>query len=266
MDGGFCSEKNIDLLLEQQSPFIMGIPAHMKTCVKLRQENQALISKTQYHLRSHGIQAMRFKCHEYKQRTFLHMFFSGETAFLQESHFYQALDRMEEALQKGETPKGSDAYFQCRKADDGRILVTRNNLAIDEKLASLGYFFLLTSDEKLSSSDLLTIYRNKDVIEKNFDNLKNAVDLKRLHTHSLQATEGKLFVSFLALILRAHLMNASQAWRIEQSASLDKLLWELKKIKVVEFGATALLNPLTKKQKQILALFHLDQNDILACI
>lgn len=266
MDGGFYTEKNVDLLLTQQHTFIMGIPSHMKICIKLRKENKSVITKAQYRLQTHNIQAMRFPCYEYRCPTYIHMFYSSEKASLQESNFYQYLDKLEKALKEGETPKGYETYFHCEKKQNDSFEVSRNFDAIDEKLASFGYFFILTSDEALHSSDVISIYRNKDVIEKNFDNLKNAVDAKRLRTHSLQATEGKLFISFLALILRSHLMNVSKTWLHSQSASLDKLLWELRKIKVAKIGHSYLHNPLTKKQKDILALFGLAEKDILDCI
>lgn len=266
MDGGFYSAKNIELLQREQHAFIMGIPAHMKTCTKLRKENKEQITKSQYRMQDHAINAMRFVCDDHQPATYMHLYYSSEKAFLQQNHFYQRLDRMEKALQSGETPKGSELYFHCKKKSDQIIEVERKHKAIDEKLAALGYFFILTSDETLCSSEVLSIYRNKDIIEKNYDNLKNAIDGKRLRTHSLQASEGKLFVSFLALILRAHLTNVAKDWLRDQSASLDKLLWELRKVKVAKIGDSYLHNPLTKKQKDILSLFGLAEKDILACI
>ena len=43
-------------------------------------------------------------------------------------------------------------------------------------------------------------YRNKDVVENSFDDLKNQLDMKRLRVQNSQTMDGRLFVQFLALI------------------------------------------------------------------
>ena len=44
-------------------------------------------------------------------------------------------------------------------------------------------------------------YRDKDVVENSFDDLKSLLDIKRLRVQNYQTMEGRLFVQFLALIL-----------------------------------------------------------------
>ena len=65
----------------------------------------------------------------------------------------------------------------------------------------------LTTDFKLTSNEVLEIYRRKDVVEKCLDNLKNAIDMKRLRTHSTETSDGKIFIAFVSLILRSILEN-----------------------------------------------------------
>ncbi|RDI91906.1 hypothetical protein Q502_10610, partial [Mesotoga sp. Brook.08.YT.4.2.5.2.] len=48
--------------------------------------------------------------------------------------------------------------------------------------------------------EALRVYRNKDTIEKSFDDLKNQLDMKRLRIHSAASMDGRLFVQFIALI------------------------------------------------------------------
>ena len=56
------------------------------------------------------------------------------------------------------------------------------------------------SNKIQSAEEALTTYRNKDVVENCFDDLKNHLDMKRLRVHSAPAMDGRLFLQFLALI------------------------------------------------------------------
>jgi transposase len=51
----------------------------------------------------------------------------------------------------------------------------------------------------------IVIYRDKDVVEKYFDELKNQLDMKRLGMHSSAAVKGWLFIQFISFILMSSL-------------------------------------------------------------
>ena len=48
-------------------------------------------------------------------------------------------------------------------------------------------------------------------MEKRFDDLKNDADLKRLRMHSCHTRQSRLFVQFIAEILRCYLLNEIQS-------------------------------------------------------
>jgi hypothetical protein len=62
-------------------------------------------------------------------------------------------------------------------------------------------FFALISNEKMSAREALQHYRNKDVVEKAFGNLKERLNQRRLLVSSEHALEGKLFVAFIDLLI-----------------------------------------------------------------
>jgi len=98
-----------------------------------------------------------------------------------------------------------------------------------------------------------SLYRNKDVIEKGFAQLKNEVDFSRLRTHENSTANGKIFMGFIALILRSHLLNCIKANPETKKMTLGKALAELRKIKVVTVnGSISALTPLTKQQRHVL--------------
>ncbi len=61
-------------------------------------------------------------------------------------------------------------------------------------------FFVLLSNEVREPIAALEIYRNKDLVEKAFGNLKERLSFNRMAVSSDQSLDGKLFVEFIALI------------------------------------------------------------------
>ena len=89
-----------------------------------------------------------------------------------------------------------------------------------------GYFALL-SNEKMDAMTALQLYRNKDLIEKAFGNIKDRLNLRRLLVSSEKSLDGKLFVSFVALIYLSYLKKQMQEAGIFQNYTLQSLLVKL---------------------------------------
>jgi transposase len=68
-------------------------------------------------------------------------------------------------------------------------------------------FFCIMSNKIKDAQEALSVYRNKDVVENCFDDLKNHLDMKRLRVHSAKAMDGRLFLQFLALIYISTIRN-----------------------------------------------------------
>ena len=110
----------------------------------------------------------------------------------------------------------------------------------------------------------MEIYRRRDVVEKSFDDLKNELDMKRMRSHSSQTAEGKIFVSFLALIVRSYLLKQLKTYMRKNNLTLHSIMPELDKMKTIQYpGAHApgLLNPPTKHQREIYELLELPAPD-----
>jgi transposase len=59
----------------------------------------------------------------------------------------------------------------------------------------------------VNSNDVLYYYRAKDADEKLFNQIKVEMEGNRIRTHNEEATGGKIFVIFLALIIRTYMRN-----------------------------------------------------------
>ncbi|RDI93467.1 hypothetical protein Q502_05430, partial [Mesotoga sp. Brook.08.YT.4.2.5.2.] len=100
----------------------------------------------------------------------------------------------------------------------------------------------------------LRVYRNKDTIEKSFDDLKNQLDMKRLRIHSAASMDGRLFVQFIALILMSALRKKMRDTKLIEKYTVRELLLEMETLTQVRYSGKYghILTEITKPQREIL--------------
>jgi transposase len=151
-------------------------------------------------------------------------------------------------------------YFDLELNTDIPIKFTRNFDKLNA-LAKIHGFFCLLSSSELNAAEVLSVYRNKDSIEKAFDEVKNYIDMKRLHTHNTDTTNGKLFCAFIALIAAMHMQNKLAALMNKKNFTKENIILEFDKMAVIQFGKTSRqYAPLSKSQKDILKEFGLTED------
>ena len=127
----------------------------------------------------------------------------------------------------------SDGYKTYFCYDTSKKTVVRNEAKINEYLSKLGFFIILSGKADLPKEEFLSAYRNKDKVEKIFDNTKNELNTNRLHSHSKTTTEGRLFVKFIATILYQQITKVMKENDMFKKYSVTELLKELSKIKMI---------------------------------
>ena len=104
----------------------------------------------------------------------------------------------------------------------------------------------------MTAREALQFYRNKDVVEKAFGNLKERLNLRRLLVSSEQALEGKLFVAFIALIYLSHIKKQMQVTNLFKSYTIGTLLDKLEVIECFESPGNAMrVGEILRKQYDI---------------
>jgi len=77
--------------------------------------------------------------------------------------------------------------------DIGQISMHRDNYA--------GYICFITNDKTIDSAkDALDEYSTRDYIEKDFDEMKNDLDMRRIRVHTDERMKARLFIQFIAEI------------------------------------------------------------------
>lgn len=113
---------------------------------------------------------------------------------------------------------------------------------------------LVTNSEGATPQERLGAYRQKDRVEKVYDTLKNGLSEKRLRTHSAEAMHGKMFVTFISLILQTDLTNKLYGSKLSKKYTVPEALLELSKIRLFKRSVSSqpsFLSEISKKQRDL---------------
>jgi len=189
------------------------------------------------------------------RRMYLHLYYSPERALEDEKAFNSRLSDWQEELESGnrhpDHEKQYARYFEVRSTPVWGTKVTAREEALAEAKRNYGYFALLSNEIK-DPLEALTIYRNKDLVEKAFENLKERLNLRRLAVSSEQSLDGKLFVQFVALIFLSHITRKMQESNLFKDFTLQEVLDELDVIESFEVpGQRIMMGEMTKRQTDL---------------
>jgi len=266
-DRGFCTTANINFMHASQFSYLIGVEVGHKTvCAAINKVRDDIVSVR--NIVKPGVYARLVRDRFYGETSNMHVYYDPNIAERQRQDLYRRVEVQDESLRQLEqlTKKQAKYYrtfFDIELEENGSFTYKHNHDKVDAATINCGFYCLLTN-EKFSSSETLDIYRRKDTIEQGFDDIKNYIGMKRLHTHSSSTTDGKMFCSFIALIAAIEMANRLSEFMEKKSMSKDALISELEKIRVVAMSdGRRLMNPLTKTQRTIFETFGLSQEDIL---
>jgi len=142
--------------------------------------------------------------------------------------------------------KGKAPFFQLE----------RRAKVISRLMNRMGKTILLSNQKGLGREEVLSFYRKKDTLEKMFDVIKNELDSKRLKIHSRARMEGRIFLTFLALILYSEIHRIMREKDLYKTYTIPEVFLELKKLKVVTLSnGKSYLTEISKKQRLLFEKF-----------
>ena len=269
MDRGFYSESNINALLKAHLKFLIAVTMSLSFVRKgldpLYDTFRTLDSYTEkYDLYCHTVQAeWHYSQHRpYKKdtlsahkRVYVHYYYNLDRAAEDEKRFDRKLASLRQELISGNRVFEHETlytkYFDLKTTPKRGTTV----IVLDEEIRKakryFGFFALLTN-ETMDAVTALEIYRNKDVVEKAFGNLKERLNLRRALVSSEHSLNGKLFVEFIALIYLSYIKKQMQDAGLFKQYSLPTLLDQLDLIECFEYPGKALqVSEILEKQKSI---------------
>ena len=192
-----------------------------------------------------------------ERRMYLHIYYSPERATEKENAFNVLLSDLQSELinkeMQAERQKLYEKYFEISSTPVRGLKILPKEEIIADAVKDFGFFALISNDIK-DPIRALQIYRNKDLVEKAFGNLKERLNLRRLSVSSEQSLDGKLFVEFIALIILSYtyIKKKMQDNDLFKDYTMQGMLDELDIIECFELpGKKMQLNEMTKKQIQL---------------
>jgi len=259
LDRGFYSEGNIELLKDAGIDFIMPLPFGRKVGKGLISETNANITNAEnarmfkddvYHVVEEELEIAGVKLKGF-------VFFSKKKESEEHQTFYRHLLDIEQVLEGMTISRGNPmqtfkdaagrfaSYFECTVQDRVLHLKRRQN-AIAQAENRFGKMILLSS-RSMAWDDVLSLYRQRDEAEKQFDQLKNELELLPLRIQKTVSLRGLLFIFFVALLIRMHLLNRAREAGLLARQSVDDIIFELSKLRAVSTGGRWMLTEVTKK-------------------
>jgi len=186
------------------------------------------------------------------RRMYLHLYFSPERALEDEKAFNNRLVLWQEELESGKRHPNHEKqyakYFDVKNTPVRGTKVVAKEDALAEAKRNYGYFALVSNEVK-DAVEALEIYRNKDLVEKAFDNLKDRLNMRRMAVSSEQSLDGKLFVQFIALIYLSCIVKKMQENNLFKDYTMQEVLDELDIIECFEVpGQQLQVGETTKRQ------------------
>ena len=204
------------------------------------------------------------------RRMYFHLYYNADKAVEDGRKFNLRMTALSEELlsgnRKAEHEKDYGKYFEVKQTPVRGISVKAKQTAMDHAKSRFGYFVLLSNEIK-SPELALEIYRNKDVVEKAFGNIKERLNCKRVLVSSDASLEGKLFVEFIALIYLSYIKKRMGDNNLFKSYTLQGLLDEVDMIECfIEPGKSLFVGEVLQKQRQIFKDMDVLAPDVVASL
>ncbi|MBS4457070.1 hypothetical protein JXA26_09660, partial [Aerococcaceae bacterium zg-A91] len=155
----------------------------------------------------------------------VHLYYDEERALSMNEKFNDRLLRVLRDWKKGQIKESDQAFKKCYfKVENGEKVIDEE--AVNNHRQKFGWFGLLT-DQELTSAEALDIYRNKDLIEKAFNDIKDRLNMRRVHVSSERSLRGKLFTQYIALIVLSYIKKQMDEHQMYKDYTLHGLLMKL---------------------------------------
>jgi transposase len=269
MDRGFYSEDNINALYHAHLKFL--ISAKMSLTF-IKKELDSIYDgfrsfehfNEAYELYHHTVPTEWQYTHHrpYKgdtitepRRLYVHYYYNIDRAAEDEKNFDRKLRALRQELELNKRVPEHEhlykKYFETTTTPKRGARTAVKEEAVSKAKRYFGFFALMTN-ETMTAIEALELYRNKDVAEKAFGNLKERLNLRRTLVSSEQSLDGKLFVEFVALIYLSYIKKQMQDNDLFKKYTLQGVLDALDVIECFESpGQKLRVGELLEKQNNL---------------
>jgi transposase len=279
LDRGYFSKSNIAYIDDCSYDFVIMVKGMAALVNSLITEHKGTFeSVREYSIRTHKVYGKTVRAKLYasdKRKRYFHLYYSSAKDSAEKEKVEIRLDRMAKQLTLFEMkpatfPRTFSHYFNLHFDEKKNLFLFGSEKAevIERELSLCGYFALITS-AKMSAKEALDLYKGRDGHEKLFRGDKSYLGNKSVRVHSDESVSGKIFVEFVALIIRNRLYcrlkdEAEGYTSTPNYMTVPSAIRELEKIEMIKQadGMYRLDHAVTARQKNLLKAFDLDANHV----
>ena len=262
MDKGFYSKKNIDELLSSSSKFTIAVPLNNKWVQHAIDDiHNTIHGPDGYQKLDDEILYVHSRLYRWgkgNRRCYLHLYYNARRRANAIDQFNEELVTYKKELESGQLVSAHqdayDTFFVIKTTPKRGTKISYNDAAVSQYISRYTGFQAILSNRIKDPVKALQVYRDKDVVEKCFDDLKNQLDMKRLRMHSSASVNGRLFIQFIALILMSALRRELRESNLIEKYTARELLQEMNTLTKVKYSGKygSILTEVTKPQRRIL--------------
>lgn len=279
LDRGYFSRSNIRHLDTHGYSFIIMVKGMSSLVDSLILENKGTFeNKWAKHIDEFDVYGTTIKRKLYESDSkdrYFHLYHNSSREGNERALLAKKLRHMKAYLEKHTNEAvqfgtGFHHYYRLHYNDEnGIFLFPEDRTDVIEKENSLSGYFCIITSEHMTAKEALLLYKNRDASEKLFRGDKSYLGDKSLRIYGDSAAESKIFIEFLALIIRNRIYNClKEEWiRLEKRPNymtVPAAIKELEKIEMVRLtdNKYRLDHAVTATQKTILKAFGMDADMI----
>lgn len=209
------------------------------------------------------------------KKRYVHIYYSAAKAAGERARFEEKIQEMQRFLDKCKDTDHEFGpafkkyfYLHYNKETKNFVYGEPNLKVIRDELDLCGYFAIISS-EKMDAKKAIGLYKNRDVSEKVFRADKTYLGNHCLRVASEEAAANKIFVGFIALIIRCKIYTslknaAKEMIKKPNYLTVPAAIRELEKIEMTRQldKVYRLDHAVTKTQKIILEAFDLNAGNV----
>ena len=283
LDRGYFSRQNIEYIDEKGFRFLMMVKGCKSLVSSMIRDSRGTFETVRSnHIAEGNLYGMTIKQPLYKgdqKQRYFHLFFNPMRMALEREELERKVEQMALELKKSEGAEDCKIgepfskyftlhYQELRNGKKRFLFAEEKADAIAEQLRLCGYFCLISS-EKMTAADAYRLYRGRDISEKLFRADKSFLGSKSLRVCSNESVSTKIFIEFVALIVRNRFYNLLKDEMLRLKVrrnwmTVPAAIRELEKIEMTRRNGTRYLMDyaLTRNQKLILQCFGLSPEDV----
>jgi len=278
LDRGYFSKENIRYIDDNGYTFIImckGCKALVSSLIlDIRGKFE---TKRECAIRSYKVYGTTVKSKLYEddvKERYFHIYYNPSKQAGEREHLEQRIEKLRQFMERhvGKEEKFGKTYqeyFHLHYDRQHRFQgADERSDVIERELQLCGYFCIITS-ENMTASQALIQYKGRDISEKLFRSDKTFIGARTERVHSSESMSSKIFIEFVALIVRNRIYNLLKERMIRMETrqkylTVPAAIRELEKIEMVRRngGNYKLDHAVTKMQKIILSSFGLDETSI----